>query len=293
MKEKVCCAIVTYNCDEEFINTFDSVKKQVDKVVVIDNGSNDKTLKILNKLKMENDIELILCEENIGIAAALNKGVNYAIKNKYDWILTLDHDSNLDRNMIEEMLIAYNELSIDEKEKVVSLLPRYVELELNIEDQLNKKINKSEMVIEGITSGNLVKVGIWKYVGLFDEKLFIDLVDYDLCFRIIQKGYKILRVNTAIIFHKVGDIKEKSFFGRKIRYSNHSAVRRYYMSRNRRYCWSEYKSIADNFIKKDKIDELKELIKIVLFEDNKIKKLKMFIRGIKDFKNNVYGKLID
>ena len=292
MKDKVCCAIVTYNCDEKFMDTFNSVIKQVDKVVIIDNGSNKKTLDMLNNLKLNYDIKLILCNDNIGIAAALNKGIKYAEENNYYWILTLDHDSILDQNMVKNLLETYYNLSQIERKKVVSLLPRYIEAGLDIDEQLKEKKDDISYVIGGITSGNLVKLSCFKDIGLFDEKLFIDFVDFDFCFRVREKGYEIIEVSKALLFHTVGNVKEAKFLWKNIIYSNHSAIRRYYITRNRRYCWERYKDIASDFIKADKDNDWREIVKIVLYEDHKYSKIKMVIRGILDYKRNKFGKYI-
>ena len=116
-------------------------------------------------------------------------------------------------------------------------------------------------------------------------------IDFDFCFRILENNYKMIKCNSALLFHSLGDTKLRNFFGKQISYTNHSAIRRYYMTRNRIYCWSKYKSVAGNFIKKDKQCFKNELIKIILFEDDKLFKIKMIIRGIKDNKNNNFGKL--
>lgn len=292
MNNNVCCSIVTYNCDNDFINTFNSVVNQVDKVIIIDNGSEDETIEILKDLQKRFNIELVLCKKNIGIASALNIGIDYAKKNKYDWILTLDHDSILDKCMVENLLKAYNELSEIEKEKVVSLLPRYIEAGLNIEEQLEVKKDEIAYVKCGITSGNLVKMEIFEKVGEFDDKLFIDFVDFDLCFRIIEKGYAIIEVSNAILYHTVGNVKEAKILGKHTIYSNHSPIRRYYITRNRRYCWDRYKEVDKEFIENDKKNDLREIIKVVLFEEEKFLKIKMVIKGILDYKKKVFGKYI-
>lgn len=293
MKDKICAVIVTYNCDGNFLNTFNSVVNQVDKIVIVDNGSKSSTIEMLKKLKEEKGAELILCGDNLGIAAALNKGVKYALENNYQWVITLDHDSNLKEDMVGKLLEAYYTLDDDKKKKVVSLLPRYIELGLNVEEQLNKEQEDIKYIDGGITSGNLVNRKAFEEVGLFDEKLFIDFVDYDFCFRIKEKGYEIVEIKDAILFHRIGETKSGRFFFKKVSATNHSPVRRYYITRNRMYCWRKYKDIVPEEIKFDKGCALKETIKILLYEEKKMTKMKMIIKGIKDSKKESFGKYTD
>lgn len=290
MKDRVCAVIVTYNCGESFLNTINSVENQVDKIVIVDNGSKYSTIKMLEKLREEKNVELILCGDNLGIAAALNKGVRYSLENKYQWVMTLDHDSNLKDDMVEKLLESYHNLDKDKQQNVVSLLPRYIELGLDVEEQLNKEQEAIKYIDGGITSGNLVNRKAFEEVGLFDEKLFIDFVDYDFCFRIREKGYDIVEIRDAILFHRIGETKSGKFFHKKVSATNHSPLRRYYITRNRMYCWRKYRDIVPNEIKFDKSCAIKETVKILLYEEEKLTKIKMIFKGIKDSKNNNFGK---
>lgn len=76
----ICCIIVTYNIDNEFEKCFHAIKDQVDKVIIVDNGSNKDTLNYLDKINGEYNIKLIKNKQNMGIAYALNQGVKYALK---------------------------------------------------------------------------------------------------------------------------------------------------------------------------------------------------------------------
>ena len=67
-----------------------------------------------------------------------------------------------------------------------------------------------------------------------DEKfyLFIDEVDHDFCYRLVNAGFKIGISKDVVISHKIGETKVKKLLGKKIFIRNHSAFRKYYISRN-------------------------------------------------------------
>lgn len=62
------------------------------------------------------------------------------------------------------------------------------------------------------------------------------------------------------------------------------------MSRNRHYIWDKYKEDFPAWVLTDKRRFITENLKIILFEDRKIEKFKYIKKGIKDYKNNIFGK---
>ncbi|XZH20523.1 glycosyltransferase family 2 protein [Clostridium perfringens] len=288
---KVGAVVVTYNINEKFNVTINSLRNQVEEIVVVDNGSCPDTIKVLDNLK--SNITLIKLNENKGIAYALNKGIDYCIDKEYDWIITLDHDSVLSDNMISKMLTEYNNLNDYIKEKTAMIVPKHIEEKIYNLDYLEENINESkyEEVLTEITSGAMVKTQIYKEMGKYDNDLFIDSVDHDYCLFLNRKGFKVLRFKSAILKHNLGDTKYRKLFGIKdIAYSNHSPLRRYYISRNRLYIWKKYKGEFDQWIKSDKKTFIRELLMIAIFEENKIAKFKMTFLGIRDYLNNKKGK---
>ena len=287
----VAAVIITYNVENDFKERINRLKGKVDEIIVVDNGSKAETINMLNEL--EKEVTVIYLEDNKGIASALNKGIKYSIEKGYNWILTLDHDSIITDNMIKNMLTCYEGLNNELKEKVAMLVPVHVEEKeyqngSNINEE--KDSNSYIEVLTEITSGALTKAEIYKNVGMYDEKLFIDLVDHDYCLSLNKKGFKIIQVNNATLIHNLGESVRKSILGLKMIPTNHSPLRRYYMSRNRHYIWEKYKEDFPSWVLTDKRRFITENLKIVLFEDNKIEKFKYIKRGIKDYRSNIFGK---
>lgn len=74
--KKVCAIVVTYNIGKEYIENFNSLYNQVDKIIIVDNGSDEKTIKVIQELQnIHTNVELIFNGENIEIGAAQNKGI--------------------------------------------------------------------------------------------------------------------------------------------------------------------------------------------------------------------------
>ena len=282
---KVAAIIVSYNPDKNLLDSVNLLISQVEKIIIVDNGSIEEKRKDISSIKdIDNErIEVIFNEENLGIATALNIGVREALKQGFNWILTMDQDSKASKDMVEKMFEVYNNIDKKERKSILSIFPNFVDERIQSIEE-NSVMNTYEYVDADITSGNLVKAEVFDKVGFFDDSLFIDLVDTDFCMRLNEKNIKMIKVRDAILYHSLGESQSvKSIFG-KFNTSNHSALRRYYMTRNRFYIWEKYKDLNSFTLNRDKKLFKKEFIKIILGEKDKVNKIKMVFKGYKDYK---------
>ena len=289
---KVVAIIVSYNPDKNLLDSVNLLISQVEKIIIVDNGSIEEKRKDISSIKdIDNErIEVIFNEENLGIATALNIGVREALKQGFNWILTMDQDSKASKDMVEKMFEVYNNIDEKERKSILSIFPNFVDERIQSIEE-NSVMNTYEYVDADITSGNLVKAEVFDKVGFFDDSLFIDLVDTDFCMRLNEKNIKMIKVRDAILYHSLGESQSvKSIFG-KFNTSNHSALRRYYMTRNRFYTWEKYKDLNSFTLNRDKKLFKKEFIKIILGEKDKVNKIKMVFKGYKDYKKGIRGKL--
>lgn len=291
--EKIAAGIVTYNPNiQRLKENIEAVIVQVDRVIIVDNGS--KNIEELKQMWGNNEkIELFYNKENEGIAVALNQIITASIEQGYDWTLTLDEDSVVPNNMIEQYRRYIGE------EYVAMIVPVICDRVMHEIDIRESKDGEYTYIENAITSGTLMKNSIWKELGGFTEKLFIDYVDFDYCMKVKLANYRILRVNTVKLLHELGnatEIKlfsflakcckkgsrwEKRFLG--LRYTtNHSPKRLYYVTRNQYYYINHY---GENF----DVKKLKRGMKIgwivkLIFEKQKVEKFKAIWQGTKDGK---------
>ena len=266
---KVAAIIVSYNPDKNLLDSVNLLISQVEKIIIVDNGSIEEKRKDISSIK---DID------------------NERIEVIFNWILTMDQDSKASKDMVEKMFEVYNNIDKKERKSILSIFPNFVDERIQSIEE-NSVMNTYEYVDADITSGNLVKAEVFDKVGFFDDSLFIDLVDTDFCMRLNEKNIKMIKVRDAILYHSLGESQSvKSIFG-KFNTSNHSALRRYYMTRNRFYIWEKYKDLNSFTLNRDKKLFKKEFIKIILGEKDKVNKIKMVFKGYKDYKKGIRGKL--
>ncbi len=286
---KVAAIIVSYNPDSNLFDSINLLLNQVEKVIIVDNGSKEKYVKYIKSIN-DDKIEIILNKENLGIATALNIGVRKALENGYEWILTMDQDSKASPDMVKKMFNVYNSINREERKDILSIFPNFVDERIQSIEE-NSNMNSYEYVDADITSGNLLRKEVFEKVGFFDDSLFIDLVDTDFCMRLNEKGIKMIKIRDAVLYHSLGESKTiKGILG-SFNTSNHSALRRYYMTRNRFYIWEKYKGLNSFTLNRDKKLFKKEFVKIILGEKDKVNKIKMVLRGYKDYKKGIKGKL--
>ena len=290
MKNKILAVIVSYNPENLIINLYRSINEQVDELIIIDNlTTENNSKKYLCEISKE--VKIIYNNKNFGIAKALNQGAKYAIENNYEWLLTLDQDSEFLPNTYNLLLSSYEQMQ--DKDKVMLIAPQYKERincngkELSI-DYKNMKYDeikwKSTNFI--LTSGSLIKTEVFKTVGFFEEKLFIDKIDFDFSLRIKIKGFILKIAKNVYFIHEL--CKPKYRFGIKI--TNMSAIRRYYSSRNAVIMFKKY-------FKRYPFKMIYILIRgslfiapmyILLLEKEKIKKIKNIYKGFFDGLINRY-----
>lgn len=277
--DNVYAGIILYNPDiNRLLQNICSIYMQVHKVIIIDNCS-ENISDIEKKITQYKNIVLIKNKKNLGIASALNQIFEYANKDEIEWVYTLDQDSISDDNIIN-MLLKSNT-----NDDIGIICPNVYEDNLRTEltcYDTKKFSNKKEpfQISRAITSGALTRVSAWKKIGMFNDKLFIDYVDFDFSIRLLIHNYKIIRDPNVKIYHELGNCEYKKIFGKKIRISHHSKIRKYYMGRNIVFYIKSYYKYINVLI------EILRLIKIpifiIFFEKDKKNKLRFLFNGIRD-----------
>ena len=265
---KVIAGIVTYNPNlTKLRENLSAVVTQVTHTVIIDNGSENAN-DIKELATGFSNVEVIFNAENRGIASALNQIFNKASDEAAEYVITLDQDSEIYPDLIKTYL-EYECLGDS-----FTCLRR--DRNFLVESGEKEEI---EYVESCITSGNLVKLDAWKAVGGFNERLFIDMVDVDFCYRLNAKGYRIVRINRYGMLHEIGDGSYISLFGRKHFTGNYSAFRKYYIFRNMSYVIQKY-HLHHHYYSYKRLLFL--FFSIWLTENNKIQKSAKAINGVVD-----------
>ncbi|QOY51419.1 glycosyltransferase [Candidatus Sulfurimonas baltica] len=286
---KIAASVVLYNPEDKIFNNIKSYANKVDKLIVIDNSTTHNLDLIKNINQSFDNLIYINNNTNIGIATALNIACDKAIELGYDWILTMDQDSEfINFNHYKTCLLNFNNT-----DNIALFAANTL---YNAKEHLpsNPTCNYEEKFIV-ITSGNFLNLKLFNQIGRFEDKLFIDLVDYDYCFKAQEKNYKILYFKDVLVEHNLGSLFERrNLITKKIKIkTEHNPQRIYYFARNYLYIASKY---GKKFSKEASIFKIinilfiHEVTKIIFYEDNKFKKIYAKFLGLYHFLVGKYGK---
>ena len=267
MSNNICAGIVLYNPDiTQLKRNIAAIIKQVQILYLQDNGS--ANISDVEKIIADtSSIVLLRNPENKGIAWALNALCKRAESDNFQWILTLDQDSVCPQNMIA----LYKEYL----PMADMLCPKIVDRNYGVLDGNSENV---EIVDKCITSGCLLRLVSWRKLRGFDEKMFIDGVDFEFCYRMKKSGMNILRVNDVVLSHEIGNITVRHFLGFRVIVKNHSPFRKYYIAKNIIYMARKQNNVF--VLLKSVMQEIKLLGIVLLYEDNKSQKVSRIISGI-------------
>ena len=288
----IVAGYVLYNPDRErFLQGFQIVKKQFDKIIIFDNVGD------CEKLIVDDNVIYITEHQNKGIAYGLNRIMECAKLYGYEWVVTFDQDTIVPENMASRFS-AYTTT-----ERVAIISPQVI-------DKRRKYLTIDDTGVEVkdvdfcITSASCTNVEIWGDLGGFDEFLFIDFVDNDYCKRAKLVGFRILQIPSLVIDQEFGKISLKSpwkvkfyLWLSKITHNKNVAkltykkvvnpMRVYYIHRNLLYLNKKFKDVGgigyDNFYCKSFVGFLFyfTLPSIVRGQD-KINIIKAVFKGLRD-----------
>jgi len=279
---KVCAGIVLYNPDVERVKLcVEAVRGQVDQLIFVDNASVNTDE--LQKLCINDNYVWIKNEENLGIAKALNQLIDFADKNDYPWILTLDQDSICEDGMVQKLFA--NQIPDEISNNSIAIIsPRIIERCVPPAEELAyKPPPDKEDVRFCITSGSLTNVKAILDIGGFNEWLFIYDVDREICLRLLRSGYRLVRVNNTSLYHEHGlKTVYRRFLWKKVIYRNYSPFSVYYMTRNLVYMLRKYgKEYSPRPLLRWVRLYFAFCVKFI-FERDRMQRLKLFSRGIRD-----------
>jgi len=277
----VAAVVILYRPDESTVRNILSYSSQVATVLAIDN-SEEPDQALVERVRSIPNVSYHPIGTNVGIATALNTGIEMAQGAGYRWVLTMDQDSTAEPDMVGRM-VAY--LEADSGSQPIALVaPEH----LQVGGKPQRRPGGLVPILTTMTSGNLLSVEAWRETGKFMDELFIDQVDNEFCLRLSRAGYRIVVAGGAVLHHRVGAL-QRHLFPIPAYTSNHSALRKYYITRNRllvgRMYWSDYPQYG----RFELAQAIKEIVKIVLYESHKRLKLRMIWRGYTDFRHSILG----
>lgn len=268
----VCAILVTYQPDAEFPYRLAKLSQQFPCVFVIDNASSDL------HIEQSDRIRILRNERNIGIAAALNMGLECAEEAGYAWSVTFDQDSEPMESFMDSMLAS------------VKMAGTYrLLLGANYDDVHRRRLaHRGNSPDAGpirrttlITSGMLLPLDFSRAIGGFREDFFIDSVDHEFCLRASDHGASLFVTRQSLMRHSIGAPVRGIRWARALS-SAHPPSRKYYIARNALWVVRLHARRHPMWSLRQFARLSAEVVGILLFETDRSAKIAAFWHGIRD-----------
>ena len=205
--ENISLYVCAYNVErtiEEVIIGILNLDSKPNEIIIVNDGSTDSTLEILNKYK--NNINILNLTKNMGIG----HGRNIAIKNsKNNIVATLDSDVVPEKTWL---LNIYNSMIKHNSQLCGGLLiEKYLKnnrynywRDIHIMHKFSEK--KIPDVQSFITGSNMIlNKNAWNKVNGYDEQFLTNGEDVHFCIKLRNNGFKISYDNDACCYHLQND----------------------------------------------------------------------------------------
>ena len=278
-KVHTCAIVVTYRPDDGIAARLQQLAAQVGAMVVVDNTPGGVDAWAVPMPALESiPFDIIENHTNLGIATALNIGLNHEFAIRCRWVLTMDQDTLCYPEMVHTLLLTAG--ACPSAPAVIG--GNYFDTKKGRHEVSAKTSVPCLERKTVITSGCLVDAAFAREIGGFRDDFFIDQVDHEFCLRARANGGRVAISAKPVMQHSVGGWRgpRVPLLGWEL--PDHSALRKYYITRNSI-------AIAMNYWRKEPAWCLVRLMRlslglgsIIVFEPNKVAKTRAFARGLLD-----------
>ena len=239
--------ILTWNSEKVIESCLSSIlnmnsKSLLPSIVVIDNGSNDSTMRLVQgAFEKHTDIntKLISLYRNTGTTYSRNLGILHMKESQVDYVCVLDSDTEINASAMEilvEVLDIYKDCGIvgprmhDIKmvyqqsgrqiptltEKLFKVIP----VKAIQEKGIKKQATISDTGVGCVDVGYLMsacwvmRTSLFDQIGLLDEKIFYAPEDVDYCIRCWENGLSVKYCYDAEILHEWQRLSRKKLISK-------------------------------------------------------------------------------
>ena len=190
------------------------------EIVVVDNGSEDHSLDVLDDLAREIapvPLTVLRNDVNLGFAGGVNRGIRHALESGAEAVALFNNDAIADTGWLSslaavfesdpDVAIVTGRLLMRDGRSVDSTGDFYTVWGLAFprdRDQPADPVRESGDVFAASGGASLYRTALFGDIGLFDEAFFAYFEDVDLSFRARLAGYRVRYCADAVAYHDQG-----------------------------------------------------------------------------------------
>jgi len=234
------------------------------EIILVDNGSPDDSVKIFNQEYKNNKfVKILNTKSNLGYAGGNNFGIDYALKNNFDFLILLNNDVLVDPNFLNELFKESDNYDIlgpkiyfapgfefhkdryQKKDlgKVIWSIGGQMDWDniygsnIGIDQVDHGQFNKNIKNVDFISGCCLMASRqVFEKIGKLDVNYFMYFEDVDFCQRAKKAGFKMACIPKSIIWH----LNSGSTSGP-------GDLQNYFITRNRIYFAYKYAKVRTKF----------------------------------------------
>ena len=213
-------------------------------VVIVDNASSDGTHDMLHASGMldHSRIHYLRIDENKGGAGGFQRGLSFAMSQKWQWFWLMDDDALPEKDALENLFKyatnpqnVYGSVAFEQSNNCGKTNLSWPVLLLRNGERINQIANLSD--VEAVDSipflGFFLHRGLIERIGLPDGDFFINADDLEYSLRAQNGGAKLLLVKASRIQHPIAKIITLQFGNFSLVYRVLPTWKMYYEVRNK------------------------------------------------------------
>lgn len=191
-----------YNCEKYIEEAINSVLFQTYsnlELIVIDDGSKDNTVKIIERLiKKDSRVKFYKNEKNLGVSATRNKGISLA---NGDWIAFLDSDDIWEKTKVKKQIKYASDINAE-----------FVFTGVSYIDENGKAYKGTFEVPNKVTYKKLMRQNVITCSSVFIKKIFFNTIkmekdemheDYAVWLRVLKTGTCAYGINEPLLIYRI------------------------------------------------------------------------------------------
>jgi rhamnosyltransferase len=286
---RIVAVVAAFNPRSGLLDSVRRLAAQTDAVLVVDDGSTDPASRAVLTDVEGLGSRVLRQPENLGIAAALNRGMREAFGPLgADAVLTSDQDSLIGADYVAEAVLAWDAARAA-GHRVGLVGP--ADYNGNPFPVLRRE-GPVLHAFDPLQSGALIPAYAYREAGGLAEDLFIDGVDSEYTLRLRSRGFAVLIAERCHMSHALGDRRAASLFGRRLplEYNYHAPFRVYYMARNSLVLWRRYGRRDPKWLLRRQIEEAKAHVLRLAFSPDRGRLALALAAGVRDAAKGRLGK---
>jgi rhamnosyltransferase len=225
-RARTVAVLTAFGPDERLRVVVDEAARQCAQVIVVDNTPLSRpgaeTL-----LEPRSGLIMVRNSDNVGLAAALNRGIGLADP-AADRVLLLDQDSAIPDGLVASLSA---HLDADPRIGIASPAPWDETAGRYLDPRASSRALVSDLPVV-ITSGMVIRRRALDEVGLLRTDFFVDSIDQDLCLRMRGRGWRVVQDRRVHLPHSLGETQWHGWGPLRLRATHHPTWRLYWVARN-------------------------------------------------------------